>query len=170
MKIELKNVKYAAFASQETSCFSATVYIDGKKAGEVENGGYGGCDNFHPHELQQRLDAYGATLPKTIDYLDGLSNRDDGGYEMAQDAESLIGDLLQDYLVTRDLKRILSTKLLFIKGNKLMQTGRATKDKLARWLAPDQRQRSAEMLGTTPTDILNLMPFDQALATYKKLG
>src|SRR3546814_21105562 len=27
MKIELKNVKYAAFASAETNCFQATVYI-----------------------------------------------------------------------------------------------------------------------------------------------
>ena len=35
MKIELKNVKYSDFASHETHCFEASVYIDGKRAGIV---------------------------------------------------------------------------------------------------------------------------------------
>ena len=33
MKIELKALKYSDFASQETHCFHANIYIDGKKAG-----------------------------------------------------------------------------------------------------------------------------------------
>jgi hypothetical protein len=45
MKVELKNVKYSAFASQETHCFEATVYIDGKRVGTVSNEGYGGPDS-----------------------------------------------------------------------------------------------------------------------------
>ena len=39
MKITLKNVKYSEFASQETYCFEATIYLDGKKAGQVRNDG-----------------------------------------------------------------------------------------------------------------------------------
>ena len=31
MKIEIKHVKYSQFASRETNCFEATVYIDGKR-------------------------------------------------------------------------------------------------------------------------------------------
>ena len=31
MKIKIKNIKYAAFQSQETHCFEATVYVDGRK-------------------------------------------------------------------------------------------------------------------------------------------
>lgn len=45
-KIILKNLKYAAFASEETSCFSATVYCDGKRLCTARNDGHGGCDSY----------------------------------------------------------------------------------------------------------------------------
>ena len=45
-KIILKNLKYAAFASEETSCFSATVYCDGKRLCTARNDGRGGCDSY----------------------------------------------------------------------------------------------------------------------------
>ena len=44
MKLELKNIKYFASGSQETPCYTATVYVDGKKAIYVSNNGHGGCD------------------------------------------------------------------------------------------------------------------------------
>lgn len=46
IKITLKNLKYAAFASEETSCFSATVYCDGKRLCTARNDGHGGCDSY----------------------------------------------------------------------------------------------------------------------------
>jgi hypothetical protein len=42
MNIELKNVKHSEFASHETNCFEATIYVDGKKAGEAHNNGCAG--------------------------------------------------------------------------------------------------------------------------------
>jgi hypothetical protein len=47
MKIELKNVKFSDFASEETNCFRADVYVNGKKAGYCNNDGHGGCTNVH---------------------------------------------------------------------------------------------------------------------------
>ena len=47
MKLELKNIKYFASGSQETPCYTATVYVDGKKAIYVDNNGHGGCDRHH---------------------------------------------------------------------------------------------------------------------------
>jgi len=44
-KIELKNLKVAEFASQETTCFEATVYVDGKRFCTVRNEGSGGPDS-----------------------------------------------------------------------------------------------------------------------------
>lgn len=41
MKVELKNIKIAKFASEETLCFEATIYIDGKRSGTVKNNGWG---------------------------------------------------------------------------------------------------------------------------------
>ncbi len=47
MKIEVKSIKVAQWASEETTCYNATVYIDGKRAIAASNEGHGGCDMFH---------------------------------------------------------------------------------------------------------------------------
>ena len=47
-KFELKNVKYAAFASEDSHCFEATLYKDGKRWCIVSDDGHGGCMDFNP--------------------------------------------------------------------------------------------------------------------------
>lgn len=110
MKIELKNIKYAAFASEETNCFEASVYVDGKKAGTVSNEGRGGADKIEPYELQKRITEYAATLP----HID-ISNiyKDGQKHTMPQCSETLIGDLMEEWIERRDLKRLCSKKVLF---------------------------------------------------------
>ena len=44
MKLELKNIKHANWASQETACYDATLYIDGQPFAIVSNDGRGGAD------------------------------------------------------------------------------------------------------------------------------
>ncbi len=46
--IEIKNLKLNTHFSQETHCFTATVYIDGKRAFSAENEGRGGPNNYYP--------------------------------------------------------------------------------------------------------------------------
>lgn len=46
--LELRNVKHAEFASEETACYRATLYVDGRKFCEVSNEGHGGCDDHYP--------------------------------------------------------------------------------------------------------------------------
>jgi len=45
--IELRGIKRTAWASEETHCYQATLYVDGEKWGTVSNQGHGGCDDFH---------------------------------------------------------------------------------------------------------------------------
>jgi hypothetical protein len=45
-KIELRNLKVAEFASQETTCYEATVYVDGKRFCIARNEGSGGDDSY----------------------------------------------------------------------------------------------------------------------------
>lgn len=47
MKIELKNLKIANHLSEETTAYSATIYVDGKAAFHTSNEGRGGCDRIH---------------------------------------------------------------------------------------------------------------------------
>ena len=85
MKIELRNVKYFAAGSEETSCFTATVYVDGKKAGTAQNHGTGGPTMVHPFTIEKHINDYAATLPKASSPMgDGTV------FEYSQTAETLI--------------------------------------------------------------------------------
>jgi hypothetical protein len=44
MKIELRKISFNERMSEETNCYAADLYVDGKKVGEVGNDGHGGCD------------------------------------------------------------------------------------------------------------------------------
>jgi hypothetical protein len=113
MKIELKNVKHSEFASRETDCFQASVYIDGKKAGTVENDGQGGCNHYNPWKLADTLNAYAKTLPPDVYEYQGET------HTLEQDADILIGDLLNKHLRHKREKALCRNKTLFrIPGEK----------------------------------------------------
>lgn len=48
MHVELKKVKFHEDMSDETNCFSAEVWVDGKKLADVQNDGKGGCNMYYP--------------------------------------------------------------------------------------------------------------------------
>ncbi len=161
MKIELKNIKHSEFASQETNCYQATIYIDGKRVGTVENAGHGGCDNVYPYQVAQQIDAYAKTLPKTVcSFIDPETGKP---AEMEQTHETIFGDILTSWLMSKDLKRLMSKRIVFVKedGN-VYETKAFTADQLKLNL---NQSKLPEMLKAKT--ILNLLPFDQALTIYK---
>lgn len=161
MKIELKNIKYAEFASHETSCYEATIYIDGKKVGTVENDGHGGTDMVHPWAVAQQIDAYAATLPKIVC---SFEDPDTGKpAEMAQNHETIFGDILADWLRAKDLKRMMAKRVLFVKEDGLIyQTKTMAAPALRQYL--NEPKLKDLYKGKT---ILNLLPFEQAMTIYK---
>lgn len=46
MKLSVKNVKIHDDMSEETMCYSATLYVDGVRAAGVSNRGQGGCNEY----------------------------------------------------------------------------------------------------------------------------
>ena len=50
MNLEMKSIKHFASGSQETYCYTAVVYLDGKPFADVSNDGHGGSDYVHPHD------------------------------------------------------------------------------------------------------------------------
>lgn len=109
MKITLKNIEYSERLSEETSAFSATVYIDGVPAFGVSNHGTGGCDEHYPLKGQSyekmrkklaELEAYAKTLPSEV-YQ---------GITIERSAESLIGNALTEFLLVRDVKKELAKR------------------------------------------------------------
>lgn len=162
MNIELRNVQYNARMSEETACFSATVYLDGKRAGTVCNRGTGGADEFEPFELEQRLNAYGATLPDESDTIGGET------YTSKPNAETLIGKALDEFLLRRDLQRGLADRILWIRDGKVFQSKSYPKARVAREVERLRGMPSEQALGQFRAEyILNLCTFDEALRIYR---
>ena len=113
MKIELRNVKHMPSLSEETECFSAIIYIDGKKRGDARNRGHGGQTDITPCTLAEELNAYAATLPDVI-Y---------GGMTLKMNAELLIDEILGDELQRKQLKRLCAKKTLFREAGKTYGEG-----------------------------------------------
>jgi len=160
MKIELKNVKHSEFASHETHCFEASVYINGKRSGTVSNDGQGGCNMYHPATLEAIITQYAHTLP-ALTYESACEV-----HSMIQDADCVIGDLMNAWLFTRDLKQALDKRILFInQDGELRQTKTITpKAKLNIFLAsPDHYLKTLNA-----SKVLNLLPFDEALSLYRQ--
>ena len=140
MKLELKNIKYAVFASQETSCYAATIWVDDKKVGTVENNGCGGCDIIRPHAVEQRINEWVA--PET--------------------AETIFGELLLAWLQERDLKRLLARRILFTRNHRVLQTNSFSS-------SIELKKRLGEvglLAKLNAEEILNLLPFPRALVLY----
>lgn len=79
MNITLKNLKIHNDMSQETPCFSATIYADGKSAGKVWNEGCGGCNNYHwdDPQLGKRIEEWAEAQPTKFQFekLDDIISR-----------------------------------------------------------------------------------------------
>jgi hypothetical protein len=163
MHIELRKIKYFAAGSEETSCFVANVYIDGKESGEVKNEGHGGCNFYYPFELETRINEYAKTLPPRKFSLEGVP--EDETYQ--PDADTLISDLLEEYLSTKELKRLLASKAVYTVNDKagIFATPKLTPVQMAQ-----MRQKG---IGCLPTKwnvkhLLNVLPFEEALTIYRK--
>jgi hypothetical protein len=160
MKIELKNVKHSEFASHETNCFEATIYVDGKKAGHTENSGQGGPTNISPNTLVLMLEEYAKTLPPLI--YKSHANDTIEITEIKQDAELLIDELLMNWLCARDLKRALTNKIVFTREGQILQTVKLTPTAMEQYLChPTFHQR------LKADEILNMIPFNKALEIYR---
>lgn len=162
-RIELRKIKYAEFMSRETHCFTAEVWIDGKKAGTAENEGHGGPTDIIPTACYRKLEEYAKTLPpvKTEYVIEGKP------WTYQPDAEGVVNDLVEDYLELKELKKLLRNRIVFTKlveGKlQLFQTNKATKEYLNRRLL----QPNAGIEGAV--HILNKMSEAAALKLWKEI-
>lgn len=154
MKIELKSIQYSAFASQETSCYSANLYVDGRKIGTVGNDGQGGCDRFHGDRAA--FDAADLWCRTNLPKWAGLD-----GETLDTDLELHCGALIDDWLAAKHLRSTLRANVMFLHpvDGRLYQVRH--KGEIARTTAAVTRQHP----GAT---VLNSQPFEAALALYRK--
>jgi hypothetical protein len=159
MKIELKNIKYASFASHETNCYSASIYVDGKKAGTVDNQGYGGADNIHWNDsvFGQSVEDWAASQPKI---------KTEYG-EMTYDLELLFGQLVDQWLLSKELTRNLKKGLLVRDSDTKAGSWRIFTSKLSQTI-PEAMLGNLIRTGKVRADAicLNTLPIGEALKLW----
>ena len=157
MKIELKALKYSDFASQETHCFQANIYIDGKMRGTADNDGRGGMTTILPWQLHNEIKLYTDKIPPRIVKY--------GDTEMSLDTspDSYIDELVTLALHEKDLKRAMKTRILFTRENQVFETKKLTAAELAASLAHAQIKDKLNA-----DQVLNLLPMGEALSLYTK--
>jgi hypothetical protein len=167
MKLELKNIKHTSWASEETHCYQASLYVDGKPVAIVSNDGRGGADRDYPHgqfrpQLKDFTDVggdYPSVMRKVHEYFDGLPPSP-FSYEgadgvmihdsMRQTLEFWCADQVNDWLSARELKSKLKKEFLFQFADKVGVFAHKTR--------PSRAHKAT---------ILNDLPFDEALAIWK---
>ena len=99
----VKNVK--TFHGHDGGCWECTLYCNGKRIAICTEDGWGGDLQFHwlnhqkrDNEDRQALDAFVLTLPKWELYDGEMAN---------MTAEIYVGDLVNAFLATKDVKKIL---------------------------------------------------------------
>jgi hypothetical protein len=166
-KIELKSIKHCEWASQETNNYVANIWVDGKKFAHVKNDGHGGCDLVIPykpftHEDVNELNQWCKdNLPKHTS--NGVTRDDGSHYEFETDLEWHCADLLSDWLIRKDYKRLTRTKILYyeegVEG--VYEMGFKNIRKLTEPHFLHVKTHYPDRI------VLNTMPEDQAIAIFK---
>jgi hypothetical protein len=154
---ELKKVKYHAGLSRETHAFTADLIYNGKKVAEASNDGHGGCTDFYPvnDALFQDAIAYVNAQPEV---------KSEYGGTLKKDLDWICTDLMNDWLTAKELKKLLSKRVLWTKPGKpgIYQTQAARN-------AANRDLWVIEVAADSDTEqVLNTMPFADALALFKE--
>lgn len=115
MKIELKKISFNERMSEETNCFVADLYINGKKIGYCKNTGQGGCTDYNAYNPEDRkviadAEQYCKTLPD-INY---------GTFSIKNSLENTIDQLFEDWIKAKERKKLekrMQTGILWGKPN-----------------------------------------------------
>ena len=159
--ITLKNVKHAEFNSQETECFQATVYKDGKRWCTAENEGHGGCTNFSPLSGNKNKNLY-AEIEDFNGNAEFLETEISGKpFKYKNDLESVVGTLLEEWLKLKDLKRILKKAVAYNPED----------NNIYSWKTPFSPKFKGMVNQQKPDYVfLNDLPLAEAMEYYKKSG
>jgi len=168
-KIEVKNISHYARGSEETPCYNATVYINGKKAVEVSNDGHGGCDRQHTYpESGFRLQ----DIDKWCVEKFGQETWEHGGktYSTDLDLEHYCHQELYNWLDAKLLKKELKSKYLCIEKEKDEEFIVSFKRTLPFTKMKDDafQKHLSQKYPHMADKCLNFLPFDQALELFKE--
>ena len=164
MNIELKNVKHYESMSEETYCFEASLYVDGKRVGAVSNRGTGGCHDYDfDRKTEIKLNEWcKANLPKWSMFYDE---------EYDTDLELHISNLVTEFLDNKHLRNLLN-KSVVVKDD-TCKAGEFFEWKFSKYKGRTKSDLVRGVMNLMDQDksfvnpvILNALPFEDAKSIY----
>lgn len=155
-RITLKAVKVDAVNSLETTCYTATVYFDGKAIAKASNSGRGGETTFEIKN-QTAFDAataFAATLAPVVEQ----------GYTLDYDLPFLCDTLVYALTLEQDardtFKRVMKENILFIDGEGALRTLATKRNKMAK----EVQEAAIQMIPTKIPGALVLLAMEPEAA------
>lgn len=110
MQIELRKLRISRALSEETTAYSAEIWIDGQLAFRATNNGHGGCDMYR---------STGVLNEKTVNawLLANRPVRDAHGMTLGHDLETEVADLIDRSMAIASIRRKLRTRILTIEDD-----------------------------------------------------
>lgn len=102
MKLELKKVKFYKELSEETMCYTAELYANGKKVANVRNDGRGGCASVYFTE-----EARSESVQQVLQYIKAnpLVVQYDWGTYTVKCIEEFADHLFDEWLRKKETRR-----------------------------------------------------------------
>ncbi len=152
MRVEVKSVKIIKAMSEETVCFTASLYIDGKRRGEVLNRGHGACHDWSDLQARDEVERYAKTLPPK------RFPEEWGGGTYQPDADAIIDELIDAHMLKQEVDGVihdLGTRVIAVRNGQIVQSKK---------LLPGPNRDALRKVGhdwkvRNPNDeVLNLLP------------
>ena len=162
MKIELKNIKHSEFASHETFCYEAILYVEGKPFAQVSNDGQGGSDRLYQDDRFKDLDAW-----KKCHALLKIHCADKFRWTMGDgwiegSIETACHELVSDHLIRKDLNKALKEPC-YLDGNQIVSYNVSSK-------RPNIFDQLRRQLKKPELVFLNELPKDEAFKMLKEVA
>ena len=107
MNVQLKNIKVNLAFSEETNCFMADIFVNGKKAGYCKNDGHGGCTWYGSYDVRGKgliaLAEAWAKEQKPTYFVMG-----DKGYTIEPNLEHWIDEQISEFINNKEAKKFES--------------------------------------------------------------
>ena len=170
MELELRNIKYSSFASQETPCYEAKLYLNNKPLALIRNEGSGGSDYQLEHpaftrsdfrknffDVLRDVDKYFSDQPKIKSKFKFADDVEPKEYELTMDLELWCHQELNKWKCSKTLRRNLN------KGSMIQDAD----GEMYQW---KKHIASDVILKHHPKAvILNDLPFEKALTIFMAL-
>jgi hypothetical protein len=109
VKIEVRNLKTLVSLSEETHCYTATIYVDGMPAFEASNHGHGGPDDY------RAVKGYTGPTEKQIDEWLAKNEPLTGEFaDLPNSLEIKVGELINEALSKKRLDGMLRKKIVVL--------------------------------------------------------